>query len=572
VAGLDRWNLTIARLAPWRRGSARAERRSPAVGHYLAALALAVAVPLVALAFYVSQHVADSEREAARASHMTSARSLAAVVDREIEKHIAVGWTLAHSPALLAGNWLEFRNEAMQTAAYLPGSWIVVFNLDHEMLVNTRLPVGEPMGGRPFREVEERALATGAPQVSDVVFGRLARRFLAVAAIPVLQDGKPRYLLQVVLDPEHFRELLVEQEYPRDWLVGIIDRQGNFVARVPDEDSSHTGQPASEAWRDTLRHGPEGMVDHLSLEGHPIVSAYVPTTFGWTVGLAVSKAEIEAPLRRTQWLLLGASLGCIALGLVLAWLIGRRFLRSTQMLHAAATEMATEKPVAAATTGVHEIDRAVGAFAAASDLLRARAQERERAAELQHTLTRELQHRSNNLLAVIQAIAHRSLAGDAPLEGARKAFQQRLQALARTHRELTRSNFAGLDVGEIVRAELEPFAARTRIDGQHVMLGPQEAQNFSLAVHELATNAAKYGALSQPEGSVEVRWKVGANGDAKVLQFEWQERGGPAIVAPARRGFGSWLLKSLFKRAQFDYAPAGLRCGLDMPLAGARRG
>jgi len=99
---------------------------------------------------------------------------------------------------------------------------------------------------------------------------------------------------------------------------------------------------------------------------------------------------------------------------------------------------------------------------------------------------RELQHRSNNLLAVIQAVAQRSLTGDGSLDDARNAFQQRLMALARTHRELTKSSFVGLGVGEIVRAELAPFAARARIDGDRVVLGPQEAQNFSLAVHARA--------------------------------------------------------------------------------------
>jgi PAS domain S-box-containing protein len=675
---------TIRPLMRWRGGSPRAERRSLSVGDYLAALALAVAIPLVALAFYVSQRVADSEREAARASHLTTTRSLAAVVDREIEKHIAVGWTLAHSPALLAGDFLAFRSEAAQTHAYLPGSWIALLDLDQHMLVNTRLPLGTPLPGRPFREAEERALATGKPQVSDVVLGRVSRRFVAFVAIPVLQDGKPRYLLQLVLDPQHFRKLLIDQEYPRDWLVGIVDRNGNFVARIPDEDGSHTGQPASDGWRDAMRHSPEGVVEHPSLEGDPIVEAYLPTASGWTVGTAISKAAIEAPLRRTEWLLLAASLGCVVLGLTLAWLIGRRFLRSAQVLHAAANDMALEKPVAPARTGIREIDGAVGAFATASQLLRARAEEREkvvalveqsddfigmggfdgktlyvnragcrlvgiepgkgaglpitafhpepwarklreeifpvirdgeknwvgeaqlrnmqtdrpidvmmnvfgvrhpltgevlcyagvmrditeqkRAAALQKTLMGELQHRSNNLLAVIQAVAQRSLTGDGSLKDARDAFQQRLLALARAHRELTKSNFTGLEVGEIVRAELAPFAARARIDGDRVMLGPQEAQNFSLAVHELATNAAKYGALSGPAGFVDIQWVVAANGSGRMLKFGWQERDGPAVAAPARRGFGSWLLGSLFAQAQFDYAETGLKCAFDMPL------
>ena len=195
--------------------------------------------------------------------------------------------------------------------------------------------------------------------------------------------------------------------------------------------------------------------------------------------------------------------------------------------------------------------------------------EQKRAAALERTLVGELQHRSNNLLAVIQAVAQRSLTGDGSLKDARDAFQQRLLALARAHRELTKSNFAGLEVGEIVRAELAPFAARSRIEGDRVMLGPQEAQNFSLAVHELATNAAKHGALSRPDGFVEINWHVAANGSGRMLQFGWQERDGPAVVAPARRGFGNWLLGSLFAQAQFDYAATGLKCALDMPLGKA---
>jgi PAS domain S-box-containing protein len=136
------------------------------------------------------------------------------------------------------------------------------------------------------------------------------------------------------------------------------------------------------------------------------------------------------------------------------------------------------------------------------------AQQRER------TLLLEVQHRSNNLLAVVQTIAHRSLASGQSMDVAKEAFESRLQALARTNRQVTKSNWQGVDLREIVRLEMEPFGGRSTIDGINVMLGPREAQNFSLVLHELATNAAKYGALSNGTGNVEISWAITTNGES----------------------------------------------------------
>jgi two-component sensor histidine kinase len=184
-------------------------------------------------------------------------------------------------------------------------------------------------------------------------------------------------------------------------------------------------------------------------------------------------------------------------------------------------------------------------------------------------LTREIQHRSNNLLAVIQAIAHRSLAGDGPLPQARKAFEARLHALARANRQLTKSSWSGVNLAEIVRLELEPFAGRTLIEGVNVKLGPQYAQSFSLALHELATNAAKYGALSSANGKVGVSWTIVSESRTSLLKFKWQESGGPPVTPPTRHGFGTSLVKATFKDARFDYAPDGLHCEIDVLLGRA---
>jgi PAS domain S-box-containing protein len=194
--------------------------------------------------------------------------------------------------------------------------------------------------------------------------------------------------------------------------------------------------------------------------------------------------------------------------------------------------------------------------------------ERRRADEIEKTLAREIQHRSNNLLAIIQTIATRSLSGSHTLSEAKEAFEARLQALARANRQLTKSNWSGVNLGEIVRSELQPYGERTVVDGTDtdVILGPQHAQNFTLTLHELATNAAKYGALSNGSGKVGVSWTITRQGENNKLWFKWRESGGPPVVAPTRQGFGTMLVKATFPDARMDYAVEGLSCEIVIRL------
>ena len=193
--------------------------------------------------------------------------------------------------------------------------------------------------------------------------------------------------------------------------------------------------------------------------------------------------------------------------------------------------------------------------------------ERNRAAKAEEMLLRELQHRTGNLLAVVQAIARISLSGAGSLDEAKTAFEARLQALARAHRHLTESNWRGVNLSDLVHEALEPFVVQTTIDGPSVIVGAQQAQNFSLAIYELATNAIKYGALSNATGKVSVSWAVNADGETPSLNFKWQERGGPPVIPPTRRGFGSSLLRATFDRIKVDYASEGLSCEIQVPLA-----
>ena len=193
--------------------------------------------------------------------------------------------------------------------------------------------------------------------------------------------------------------------------------------------------------------------------------------------------------------------------------------------------------------------------------------ERKHSEQVQQTIVLELQHRSNNLLAVIQSIAQRSLAGS----HWKKAFEARLQALARANRALLKSNWGGVDLTQLVRSEIEAFSRRASISGVSVLLSPQQAQNFTLALHELATNSAKYGALSKTTGKVQASWTIKPSQSGSVLKFRWQESGGPPVKQPVYEGFGTQLLKAVFSDVRLEFPVEGLRCEIEVRLISTKQ-
>jgi two-component sensor histidine kinase len=197
--------------------------------------------------------------------------------------------------------------------------------------------------------------------------------------------------------------------------------------------------------------------------------------------------------------------------------------------------------------------------------------ERKLAEERQLLLTSELAHRGKNLLAVILSITSRSLSGARPLAEARDVLIQRLHALARNQSVLIAEGFAGAPLTEIVRLEFESFSDRVKAVGPRVMLNPRVAQTFTLLVHELATNATKYGALSRPDGQIAIHWSIeGVGADAR-FRFQWQELNGPPVVPPTRQGFGRILLEKVAAQEfgvlpKVRFAPEGLIYEIEAPL------
>ena len=196
--------------------------------------------------------------------------------------------------------------------------------------------------------------------------------------------------------------------------------------------------------------------------------------------------------------------------------------------------------------------------------------EQRQAAENQALLMREVDHRAKNVLAVVQAILHLT-PRDTP-ERYAKALEGRIASLARAHTLLARGKWTGVDLRQLAADELNHYThdgnERVCLDGPDVMLEPGSVQPLGMILHELATNAAKYGAFSSPAGRASLSWWfVAATGE---LELRWIETGGPSVPPPSRRGFGSTLIETNARRQLkgellMDWQPTGLRCSIRLP-------
>lgn len=200
-----------------------------------------------------------------------------------------------------------------------------------------------------------------------------------------------------------------------------------------------------------------------------------------------------------------------------------------------------------------------------------------KAAREQETLLRiELGHRMKNQLAVVQATASQTLRSATDLSTAAAVLTSRVQVLARAHDTLILGVAGSSDVGEIVRQVLLPhdnkLASQFAINGPLVTIAPRPALSFALILHELSTNAAKYGALSVPTGVVSIEWRIDRSEMQPRFVFEWREHGGPVVAEPNRQGSGSRLIKTglsgtVGSSVKVEYALDGLRCELAAELA-----
>ncbi|MBL6458306.1 sensor histidine kinase [Belnapia sp. T6] len=544
-------------------------RRGTTVRHYMLLLVATVLGPVLLLAGVLAQRTVELERSRFQAQVVSHADAALIVIQRELLGLMETLQALTVSRALDEGNYQAFHQQASELMQAV-GIPVILRNTSGQQLANTLVPWGGALPNRSSLTAwDSRVINSRRPVITGHYVGLTGRTHSFAVVTPVLRDGRVIYMLHLSVPVRRLQGVLEGMATPAGWATAVTDQDGVILARSRRHDEA-VGRPATQGDAlPPLGGSAQGNVVNRD-EEEAFFAARRLLDVGWGVVVTAPIEQMQAPVRRV--LLAGAAIGSALLGMSLlaAWVLGSRLASAIHALAAAGASFSEGEVVRPASTPIREVNE-VGEALARAALERAAADERRRLILL------ELNHRVKNTLATVQAIATLTARGATDVETYREQIVKRLDGLARTQDLLTSTNWAGADMRDLLQIELSMHtdAGRQRItlDGPPVNIPAQQVVALGMVVHELATNAAKYGALSVPGGRLAVSWQVRTrDGDpAPQLDLLWQEADGPPTKAPARTGFGTQMIqrglaRQLGATVAADYQPSGLQFRLSMPL------
>lgn len=539
----------------------------------MGAVTVATVLPFVLFSTY---SIYAREKEAVGQEHRRlseTANALSKGVDRELQNLIRLTETVAKNPALEAGDLLTFWDTSSGVAKTLGGHFVLTDHTSNQ-LISTRRTMGSVLPDVQNKRQIHEVLATGASHVSNMFTGSIEKEPIFVVRVPVLIGEKPRYVLSHVPRPGIILEIIQNTALPEGWYAAVLDRNGIIVARSYRHQDFY-GKAASRSFIERFTSG-TGLINSVDLEGRKTYTAYNISPFnGWAAVVWAPQALLEAPAEKAKHILYIA-LVTTALASALAALLAHKLIsKPILQLQSAAEALPERRDVEYQHTWMAEANVVGNALSHASQVISRREAALKDHEDQLSLVIKELSHRTKNLLAVIQAMARQTMKGSAgPYLS---TFQDRLGALSRSHDLLVGTGWSSVELEDLVRSQTETFRPhgeeKIRCEGPQILLKPEAAQSIGMALHELATNAAKYGALTSPEGWVRVTWKVLTNEeDEQGLLFIWKEENGPPCSPPDTSGFGHSILtrvvpSGLRGKATLFWHQSGCEWKLEVPLS-----
>jgi signal transduction histidine kinase/ActR/RegA family two-component response regulator len=437
---------------------------------HLALLVLGTLVPVMAFGVFLTLRLAEQERTAREQQLIESAQLVAQAVDREAQATVRALQILASSEHLERGDLESFRKEATRVLAAQP-TWLAVIVHDREgtLLMDTLHAQGDPLPPTAEPVSLRDALAQGTPVVGNLA-AAASGRFAFPVRVPVLRTGRPNYVLTAVITPEAVGKV-VARDVPGEGVITrtVVDGAGVVVARTR-QPEKFIGHAASPAFREVLRGPEQGVIPSVTLDGIPSYVAFSKARFsGWTAALVVSRQSEDAPLRRSLLALTAIALVLLLISGTGALLLTRRLSRGIESAAAAADSLVHGRPPAVEPEGVLELARLGDAMGHSAQLLRLRAEERDRHLARAEAALAEASSASRAKDEFLAMLGHELRNPLSPILTALELLRMRGEGRSREHQVIARQVHHMvrlvsdlMDVSRITRGQME--LQRERLD------------------------------------------------------------------------------------------------------------
>lgn len=509
----------------------RSRLRRP-LAFYLTILLLVAIVPSFLFSIIIVKRSADEQERVVSALLRASTGSVTRVVEREIDSMISTLRVFAGASAINTSNIEGLHRNA---TASLRGtdSFLLLIDRAHNQLMNTRVPFGTKLPKASDPGSIDEAFKGSGPLVSHVFFGKTANKWVFNVYLP---SGNGAYLLALTQNAENMLKAVNRDMLSPGWNAALLDRAGNVI--VSSDASVAVGKPFFMEIVPALRVG-LGQAVHSGVAYRTVTEFSMLT--GWKIIAWAKKSDVDAPaLWSYLWLSLG---GLLFAGIAVAGsaTIAGLLTQGVKVLARDARRLGAGQPIEPRRHMISEIETVSIALSEA-------AQARRTAENEIRFLMREVAHRSKNQLTVIQSMLNQSLnAAESRVDFA-ETFRKRIAGLARSTDLMIANAAQGVDFRELAQNQLQPFIPddpkRVLLSGPSVRLDTQVSQTLGMALHELATNATKYGALANSKGVVTLTWSL----SGPDLLLIWRETGAdinPEAMNAPRKGFGTIVLERM---------------------------
>ena len=428
--------------------------------------------------------------------------------------------------------------------------------------------VCDSQGHAPGTDFSDRPYIRDALRARDAVIGnytvsRLTGNAVLPVAIPILQGGKTVGVLGTGIRLDWLQENLTAKSLGIGSAVTIADRNGTIMARIPYPER-FVGTSIPDKFLHLLRAKSADTIKLVSQDGTERILGYQPLTATRPLYVSAGMSTKEAfdEVNRTTWTGIAALVISILTAIFASHWVGDRFILTpiTHILKTLDRRRAGETTARTGMGGDFELDTVGQSLDSLLDQIDQQQRALEQTDQKRALLARELSHRVKNTLTIIAAVARKTFKNQPE---AMMTFNRRIQALGGAYDVLLASEVQMTDLKAVIITALKPYGVeileRCNVSGAPVTLNAEQALGLSLVVHELTTNAIKYGALSNNSGRVMVDWQI----DGPIISLSWRELGGPSVVQPLKEGFGSQLIRNalpghLRTSVEIQYLPQGL--------------